>query len=390
MVRTRELKRMGRRRFVNAIANLGVSSYTVSHLSKDALAAATNNPEKEVPRLLGFVHTNHDEVVEKNAVPEREPRFYTISRDEWAYTESTYNAAAKVSAMFASEPQVEVSVSNRNDSLGISVLYSVIERADGSVDKPNIPFKKVKESTPTSITGEVKANGKLYSRENIEVNVFKSQEIEQSFDSKFRPVPGGCQAEDPAHEPFTLGTPATSLEDNSQCWVTAAHVTDRTTGENIHQPNNPYFSSNKIGETRQVTQEGNGDVATIVSTGPDNAYNIANDDGTYGWQIAGVLGRDKLKDMNSNGESLYVQGRTTGRNQGQVLNVDTNGTEWVYIDVDTDTGDSGSPYFHVTPDNYALIAGIHRGSVDIDNDGNFDETKGNIMAWAEDVLNVVV
>lgn len=386
MVSTKKLSKMGRRRFLNTMAGLGISSVALQYMTKDALAQLTDNPEKEVPRLLGLVHTNHDRVVNTGAVPKREPRYYTISRDRWARTEATHAAAEKVSRLFASEPYVEVSVSNRDSELGIEVDYLTVERADGTTNSPSMSYEKVKEVIPRQVTGQVEANGKSFVREGIHVSVNRSNTREQVvFDSKYRPVPGGAQLIQPDGVPGTLGTPATALQDSSQCWVTAGHCINRTAGTPIDQPRDP----DKIGEGRQYTQKGNGDVGTVVSSGPDNAYNIADKDGNYGWQISGVLGRDKLKDMNQAGDSLYLQGRSSGRQQGTVIKVDTTGTEWVYVDYNLSGGDSGGPYFHVTRDGYALIAAIHSQGVDADADSD-GESRGNTMAWVEGSLDVRV
>lgn len=389
MVDVSDLTSMGRRRFLSTLGKLGVSAATLNYITKDALADLTSNPEKEVPRLLGLVHTNHDEIVSNNAIPKREPKFYTIPREQWARTESTHNAAARLGRIFDSEPWIDVSVSTRGGGYGISVNYTIMEHADGSISTPDISLGKAKEMVPAHVKGEVIANGEKYTREDIRVDINKNRAKEQGyFDSNFRPVPGGCQAEDSG--PWTTGTPATALQDNSQCWVVAAHCFNRTAGKDIFQPEDS-SSSNKIGESRQYTQKGNGDVGTIVSTGPDNSYNIANNDGTYGWQISGVLSRDKLKDMQANYEELYQQGKTTGRNSGTILNVNTSGEpEKVDLNVDTDTGDSGGLYFHVTPDDLALIGAIHHAAIDYDNDDVFDEARGHIMAWAEEVLDVRV
>ncbi|WP_158055363.1 chymotrypsin family serine protease [Halorussus halophilus] len=373
------------------MAGLGLSGAALEYISKDALAAVTSNPEKEVPRLLGLVHTNHKEVVSNNAVPEREPRFYTIPRDEWARTEAVHNAATRISRRFTSEPFIEVEVSSSDSELGIAVHYYEVHHADGTESTPNISFEKVKEAVPSRTDGSVTSNGKEYKTTDLKVTVHKSRAKEQAtFNSNYRPVPSGVQMGLSNECCCTLGTPATALQDNSQVWVTAGHCINRTAGNNVHQPKNPLIGSNKIGESRQYTQKGNGDLGTVVSSGPDNSYNIADKNGSYGWQVSGVLSRDKLKDMHSNGESLYQQGRTTGRNTGKILGVKTNSPERVKIDHNVKGGDSGGPFFHITTDNLALIAGINHASIDDDGDGTFDEARGDIMAWAEEVLDVRV
>jgi V8-like Glu-specific endopeptidase len=70
--------------------------------------------------------------------------------------------------------------------------------------------------------------------------------------------------------------------------------------------------------------------------------------------------------------------------------LNTYGEETIVIDVDTDGGDSGSPYYEAQPFRRAYISGIHYAGVDHDSDGDFDEAKGHIMAYAEEVLDVTV
>lgn len=391
MVKTNDLVKMGRRRFLSALSGLGVSSVALEYISKDALTAVTSNLEKEVPRLLGLVHTNHEEVVSNNAVPKREPRFYTIPRDQWAHTETVHDAARRVSRLFNSEPYVEIGVSSRDKELGVAVHYYKVEHADGTVSTPGISFEEVKESVPARTKGVVSANGKKYKNTDVKVRIHRTHVKEQaSFNTKYRPIPGGVQMGLSSECCCTVGTPATALQDGSQVWVTAGHCINRTAGKAVHQPKNPLIGSNKIGESRQYTPKEHGDLGTVVSSGPNNSYNIADKNGAYGWQISGIVGRDKLKDMQSNGSVLYQQGRTTERNTGTILEVKTTYPERIKFDVDTQGGDSGGPYFHVTADNLALIAGIHHASIDEDKDGTFDEARGDIMAWAEETLDVRV
>ncbi len=47
-------------------------------MSQDALAELTENPHDEVPRLESLTHTNHEDVINNGAKPEREPVYYTI------------------------------------------------------------------------------------------------------------------------------------------------------------------------------------------------------------------------------------------------------------------------------------------------------------------------
>lgn len=113
---------MGRRRFVDTLLTLGVSSSTAAALTKDELAKLTDDPSQQVPRTKYFRHTNHDEVV-NGGRPNRGPTFYTVPRDQWIETETAVNAATSLGDRLGL-PGVEVGVTNQiQKAPGISVDY---------------------------------------------------------------------------------------------------------------------------------------------------------------------------------------------------------------------------------------------------------------------------
>lgn len=68
---------MSRRRFLSGLSTLGLSGAALNHITQDAVADLTDNPEKEVPRLEGFKHTNQKELRDSSTKdpvkPEKSP-----------------------------------------------------------------------------------------------------------------------------------------------------------------------------------------------------------------------------------------------------------------------------------------------------------------------------
>ena len=395
-----KLSRMGRRRFIKTLTSIGISSAAITHLSQDGLAKITDDPSDEIPRLLGLRHTNHDALVEDGEIPEREPEFYTIPRDEWVRTETVHNAAQELANQLPQNPYISTVVRSDGEGLFISVEYQIVERVNADENSPRdhnestgdeigLSYEDLQEQVPDRVSGSVGSGQHRETREGIRVETQRIRIRESAtFNSKYRPVPGGCQVGWTFEDWYgTLATPASYEYSNDPCWVTAAHVIKREERDVYQQDD--LRSSPKIGESDQWTARGNGDIATVLSNGTNLSWNIAGYNDSYDYQITGVLGRDKLCDMEQNDESLYIQGRTTGRNQGEVIGVDTRAPERIYLDFDTQGGDSGGPIFHVNSSG-ALIAGVFNNAIDRDRDGDFDESMGDIMAWAEEELNVIV
>ena len=119
-----------------------------------------------------------------------------------------------------------------------------------------------------------------------------------------------------------------------------------------------------------------GDAATVGLDHASPDFSIAGTLGTYDWGIGGMRSTDYLWYRLIYGYGLYQQGVTTGRNRGLIKGIsDTD----VKLDVNTDNGDSGGPYFDVE-DDLAYVAAIH-----VDEE---DYAIGKTIEWAEDSLNL--
>lgn len=389
-ITTDELKRMGRRRFLKTLSTLGLSTAAVHNMSKEALADLTDNPEEEIPRLKAMRHTNHEAVVEGTEPPELEPVYYTIPRDEFVRIEGRYNAAKKLESRLGNPDNIEVGVkrsSGRGDDLVINVEHQTLERADGTEAGPGIELAEVEQTVPDRVTGEIEVADKRHEVEDIRVEVTETRLVEDDYyDSKYRPVPGGCK-----HGGCTIGHPAYDDDAEEYIWTSAAHCFDRNSGQTVHQPSSSSWTDNSIGQSDKVIPSGDGDAATIMpkydNTIDNVEYRYAENDGTTtDWFIYGTRGIDYLKDMAANGEYVYKQGKTTGRLYDKVLQVSSSG-DTVTLEADRAGGDSGGPYFDVSSGN-AYAVGIHAWGVDYDGDGNYDDAKGNTMAYVNDYLNL--
>jgi len=97
--KTTELIRMGRRRFLETLAALGLSTQAVQGMSKEKLEQLTGDPTREVP-LVSAIQAKNPERYKTPPLPDepadRETEYYTVSRDRWVRMESAYDAARRV------------------------------------------------------------------------------------------------------------------------------------------------------------------------------------------------------------------------------------------------------------------------------------------------------
>lgn len=375
-----KLHRMGRRRFLETLGSLGVSAAALTGMTKETLAELTDDPSREVPRLKGTRHTNHEAVVEGTEPPELEPVYYTIPRDEFVRIESRYNAARRIRKRIGNDPQIHVGVRRQRGDLIINVTHETVQRHDGTVDKPRTSFSELSETLPEYVDGSVSIDGRDYEVENIRVRAVETRSVEDDyFDTDYESdVPGGAKAGG-----CTLGHPAYDDDRQEYVWTTASHCVNRTSNEAVYQPDDSE-SNNYIGVSDKYTETGNGDAATVIqNSGEEPYYDYADYGGGYaGWSIHGTRSTEYLKDMAANGENVYKQGKTTGRLEGSVLEVRNDGM-FVLIDCDRAGGDSGGPYVDVNEYGYAYAVGIHNRAGDTDT-----ESKGTTMEYTNNTLNL--
>lgn len=373
---------MGRRRFLKTLSSLGVSAAALNHMTKETLAELTNDPSREVPRLKGTRHTNHEAVVNRAEPPELEPVYYTIPRDEFIRIESRYNAARGIRKKIGNDPQIHVGVRRQGGDLIINVSHETIQRRDGTINKPRTAFSELNETLPEYVDGNVSIGERNYEVENIRVRAVETHSVEDNdnyFDTDYETdVPGGCKAEG-----STLGHPAYDDDREEFIWTTASHCVGRSSNEAMYQPDDS-DSLNYIGVSDKYTEAGNGDVATLIqNSGEEPYYDYAGYGGGYAdWSIHGTRSAEYLKDMAANGENVYKQGMKTGRLEGSVLEVRNDGM-FVVIDCDRTGGDSGGPYVDVNQYGYAYAVGIHSRPGDTDT-----ESLGTTMEYTNNTFNL--
>lgn len=244
----RKLKQMGRRRFVSKLSALGISASALVGMSSEALAEVTENPKKEVPRLTGYKHTNHEEVEAGTAPPEREPVHHTISRDRVPQTEATLEALEKVRKEYATHPSITVGLTSDNSTEHpVGLFVQIKERpVDGKAGPKSLPdVSTLRAAVPSTVSGKADAVGTEHVEHGILVAVEKTKQKQQLCDhadqsyckGTFEPLPAGVEAgtnTDPECVEFSLATPAYSSNDNSYGVTTAAHCVNWENGTPVY------------------------------------------------------------------------------------------------------------------------------------------------------------
>lgn len=361
---SRRLGLLGRRNFIRRLTEIGVSTSAIKHLDSDRLRQLTDDPTDRVPRLRRVKHTNHEEVEAGTAPPEREPEFYTISRDEWEHIEGSVDAMQRVDRQLRTK--YDGKVLTRLDISGENTVSVGVREASETTDEAttSISIDDVRNHAPDVASGRATEEAKEV-EVDVEVNSITTG-TDSYYDHHYRSdgVPGGCEI----NSGFTLGTPA-YLEDEPML-VTCAHTV--TDDETVHQPYDSHANS-LVGEVECLDDVGYGKGlkydAAVIDSYEDVSYHFASDHGDdeYGQAIYGTYGWDGLKDGVPTVVGKY--GKTTGHDSGQVQKIYENSNFAVPIKTfettaDRKGGDSGGP--HYVPDPYngnAYIAGIHRGNV---------------------------
>lgn len=380
-----------RRNFVKGAGSAAVIG-TISVGTVQGDENGIRDPEEEVKRLGWMRHTNHEEIKNEGAKPEREPQYYTISRRRWLRNEGALQAAHDLRDEFGTD-QIKVGVTNRisgSRDIGVGVYHLDQDTQDGLIT-PDISIDKLESIVPSSVSSTILADGTEYTSEGIPVTVVDDKRTPQAsaesyFAAKYRPVPGGVEGgrtADPDRIACTLASPAYHTTWGNGI-TTASHCLNRSEGLDIYQ--NSFDSDNKIGVSKLYTEVGDGDVGFIDRT-VTTSYQIGKDGGGYApWTIQGTVQKDRLLDMVSWESNIYVQGSKTGRNYDNVVDlVEPDHGDVVIVDVDTSGGDSGGLYFETRNDDEAYAVGIHAWE-----SGDETQGSGNTMYYAEDALNITV
>ncbi|QCC57112.1 S1 family peptidase (plasmid) [Natrinema thermotolerans] len=386
MVKDENYHLMGKRRFMKALSGLGLSATAVSLMSQSALAELTDNPENEVPRVK-FVRGSPNDP--KNA----EAEYYTISRDEWEYTQSRYRAGQNLLRSFKNQgidpTGIDVVVktqSGRNKDKVVSVQINPEQRKILPQNEKR-SVESLRDVIPEKASAELEINQKSVTREvpiiveeeagfdttdEQESTEVTTQSSHWYYDYRYRPIPGGCrirpQKPDGSWTNCTGGIRSWDLDRGEYVYVTAAHCFDAETGQTMGQR----YSYQDVGETDKIAYNDRNwigsrmDSATVaLNDSVDTTARMAADDGGYfSNPVRGYVHTDWLQDNEGGGASLGKLGITTGHTAGNINNVSVS-NDYFTTNADRDGGDSGGPHFYIDPDssNYDFyMAGIHRGS----------------------------
>jgi len=395
------LGRMGRRGFLKTLAGLGISASTASALTQSAVAEAVDDPRREVPRIRAFRHTNHEEVIEEGAKPEREPDVYTIPRWRWARIEAAHDARRRVERQLDGKYPVWVTTDNNGEKKIV-----VEQHDDGNLRSADV--RALDKQVPASVNGvaghksrngrrsrfaqereipvDIKRPEVNRAQEEIQ-NVSKHDinqlsnsgpyEIEAAgeyYVSDYDPVPGGAASQMIAtdsnyvyHSYGTTGTPV--FHDGSLKMLSVAHLWN-------HPNPDPNPEGAWIDETidaqnigyQQITQptdfsqgeavfdrdDNNGLVTNVLDAGVMNleevgdvAYDFAAEGGVYrGKSIVGGVSQQRINDLEDMGTALSKQGATTGLDPCHIIAVNSDSFQIDQILGYSDGilgGDSGGP-----------------------------------------------
>jgi hypothetical protein len=404
---------MGRRRFLGALAGLGMSGAGLQYVTKEALADLDYDPDEEVPRLDRLRHSNHDAVANGDEPPKYEPYYYTISRDKWARVETADDAMQRVSGLLdriEDTPLLQATVQTvtrgQHSRRGVVVQYVERETRDGRTATPNVDYRTVADALPATVTG--RAGDGEYSAVDEEVPVEVRRQTRTRYDGHsggltdstyydyaYDPVPGGAmltwQEDDGTLHRFTSATPMFDNDRGYTVLTTVGHGFEGNSGELAEQPGDGYG----IGYSDKVKNSSTIDAATIdpyaFPYSTDLTYRFAGDDGNYADPpIVGKISWSRIKDEAGNSNyATDFRGITTGEATTYIRAYSSN--KDVVFEKTADHGDSGGPMHRLEYNSSFeleayMIAHVEGGG-DVDGDGDL-ETIGPYTGKVENELNL--
>lgn len=390
---TQKIEKMGRRRFLKSLGKLGVTGAALANMTPTALAEVTDNPEKDVPRLGWYEHTNPKEI-EHGAKPEREAVYYSISREKWKLVESARDAERKVRERFNDNsftPRVGV----RTRMSGEKEIVAHYPTQHGRRGPPVMSYSEFADRVPEKVDGVAGRGSKHETRvEDIPARPKKTPiKHDAYFDYEYRPVPGGCTYRFESGGHCTAGSPAYSDKYNEDVLLTAGHCIDNYDGS-LYQ-NHIEAEDAVMYDSEQYFDDQYGDAGVIRFYSGSPTWKIAEDspDSYNPHPIVGIVTETRLRDLEGTGTdgdgvgALAKQGATTGRVPADVVEVSDTTFQ---TNADRDGGDSGGPYDELRPattsTGYGLfIAGIHEG-----HPGNQSLTIATQMQYLETRMNLTV
>ena len=394
---------MGRRRFLNTLSGLGMSATALSYVTKGAALETTSDITEEIPYVKLLRHTNPKEV-KKGAIPEREPIWDTISRPKWIRVEAAHDGAKKVNDMLNqkfSSSQIVAAVTSRNGDpyqKEISVKYTTIEHADGTVSSPPASFPEVENILPSTVSGQAGEGQDAEIIETIPVTITRRRKVKESCpggvynEDQGDNIPGGTRIGD-SGSAGTTGTAATR-DDGLNVMVSCGHTINVSSGH-LHQPGD--FKSDEDLNVVLYKNSDPDDHGYTKAYDSEHFYReLASDSG--GWKatdVKGIVTWDTIK--NKEGDTSYEvrkQGNRTGTTKGHIFNTIeySDGAKEFWTSSDSGEGDSGGPHYRRIQFNdmdETYIVGIHAWGDGSDSCPT-PESGGNPMEYIENEWNLTV
>ena len=393
----------GRRGFLKTLTTLGVSASTASVLTQDAVADVIDDPKREVPRIRAFRHTNHQEVVEEGAKPEREPDIYSIPRWRWARVEAAHDARRQVEKQLDGNYPVWVT----DDSNGEKKI--VVEQFDdGNLRSADV--QALDKQVPSSVKG-VAGQGSMFGSlsrftqehdipvtiertkidpqdtftnefsANISTSTTITSDLGDHFTYDYDSIPAGAgmwAADSDCHPwaPLTTGFPVS--HNGTKKMLTAGHGMNNSTIDRCWVDNKVSSTEDEdLLEDKVVLDWMDGgswdplDASRLnLGAGANSVtYDFADHSGGYeGISIWGGTSWDRIKDLQDGGPgqygTIYQQGMTTGRDECSITYVNGRSFKTDLLgETDVKNGDSGGPIAEVRDEpwfgfRYAYGAGL--------------------------------
>lgn len=384
---------MGRRRFLNFLSGLGLSSLSIQRLSQETVAKKTDDPKSEIPIPAGtrVKHPHKHEEGLPNHPLEVEEKTVTVSKDRWKHTQAARDADKKIRKFVNNrfdEDQISVRTECKTSferEVVVSVTTVVKEIVTNQEEigpdtppetktvevEPDVSPDTVATRLPNHVPGhtQIGPNGETM---KIPVRVVSEKsKLCKSFNERYRPVPGGCrQHAYPDYDwDYTLGTncyPFSSSDADERVMLTAGHNFDDPNNnkdyEHIHQPGKDYTGGNKVGDhykhvftNQSEPKKGNDAGVWKTDSGIDLTNKLAKDGGGTRTTVKGTVSWSMIDAYAGDSDyEVKLQGTTSGISSGKITgliqdhkNFETN--------LGGEGGDSGGPTYHELNDGVELL-----------------------------------
>lgn len=277
-----------------------------------------------------------------------------VPADWWEYEERAERVKAQLQSQYRDDPAIE--------GVGLATTNEVIsDRNKSSVTVQVAPEKSTNANIPSAV-GDVP----------VEVVDALRPEPDTCYTGDYDPVPGGVQVGDGTGVVASATCPVTD-SGGQEMLMTCGHLWDDCnediTGNGLYQ-SGQYVGTVADNSVKQDWATINLDLYSEVG-GFDNT--IVD---TYA-PLSGRVTYDGLKDLKSNGTTVYKKGRTSCKTSGLVKQLDVavgrcscssgcnySSNNFVKTSTPTDGGDSGSPHYHeyyFNSDKYLAVIAPHHG-----------------------------